>query len=40
MKITMKPTDLAKLLTAYLSHYLTGQRNLSTNTISSPNFIT
>lgn len=31
----MKPTDFAYLLTNYLSNYLPGQRNLSTNTIKS-----
>ena len=31
----MKPTDLAKLLTAYLSRHLPGQRNVSINTIKS-----
>lgn len=31
----IKPTDFAKLLTAYLSGYLPGQRNVSINTIKS-----
>ena len=31
----MKSTDFAKLLAGYLSRYLPGQRNVSTNTISS-----
>jgi len=31
----MKPTDFAKLLTAYLSRHLPGQRNVSVNTIKS-----
>lgn len=31
----MKPTDFARLLTRYLSHYLPGQRNLSVHTVQS-----
>jgi site-specific recombinase XerD len=31
----MKPTDFAKALSDYLSVYLPGQRNVSTNTIKS-----
>jgi len=29
----MKPTDFAKYLSTFLTHYLTGERNVSTNTI-------
>lgn len=31
----MKPTDFAKALSDYLTEYLPGQRNVSTNTIKS-----
>jgi integrase/recombinase XerD len=33
MEVIMKPTNLSIQLTNFLSHYLAGQRNLSTNTI-------